>query len=194
MTHEATAYWRDRAKAGEQVRGAIVNTSSTSGILGIAGQSNYGAAKAGIAAFTCIVAMEMERYGVRVNAIAPGARTRMTEKTFGDMAAAGEGEFDQLAPENVAPLVAFLCSDAAEGITGQVLGIQGGLVELYQGWRPVSSLQKDDRWTAGELASRMDELFGDRPRVYRPPASPFRRAAGLAEAGSDAGAAAAQGS
>jgi len=187
VTHEACAHWRDRSKAGEQIRGAIVNTSSTSGILGIAGQSNYGAAKAGIAAFTCIVAMEMERYGVRVNAIAPGARTRMTEKTFGDMAAPGEGEFDQLAPENVAPLVAFLCSDAAEGITGQVLGIQGGLVELYQGWHPVSSLQKDERWTASELTGRMDELFGDRARVYRPPASPFRRAAGLGGSGSASG-------
>jgi len=187
VTHEACAHWRDRSKAGEQVRGAIVNTSSTSGILGIAGQSNYGAAKAGIAAFTCIVAMEMERYGVRVNAIAPGARTRMTEKTFGDMAAPGEGEFDQLAPENVAPLVAFLCSDAAEGITGQVLGIQGGLVELYQGWHPVSSLQKDERWTASELPGRMDELFGDRARVYLPPAAPFRRAAGLGGSGSASG-------
>ncbi len=188
VTHQACAHWRERSKAGEDVRGAVVNTSSTSGILGIAGQSNYGAAKAGIAAFSYIVGMEMERYGVRVNAIAPGARTRMTEKTFGDIAAPAAGEFDQLAPENVAPLVAFLCSDAAQGITGQVLGIQGGLVELYQGWHPVSSLHKDERWTPAELAGRMDELFGDRPRVYRPPASPFRRAAGLG--GSGAGAAA----
>src|SRR6266540_898765 len=183
VTHEACAHWRERSKAGEEVRGAIVNTSSTSGILGIAGQSNYGAAKAGIAAFTCIVAMEMERYGVRVNAIAPGARTRMTEKTFGDMAAPGEGEFDQLAPENVAPLVAFLCSDAAEGITGQVLGIQGGLVELYQGWHPVAALSKDERWTPEEIAQRAAELFEEMPKQYAPPQSPFRAAAGLARGG-----------
>src|ERR687891_1671498 len=84
-TQTVCAHWRERSKAGEQVSGRIVNTSSTSGLLGNAGQSNYGAAKAGIAGFTQIVAMEMARYGVTVNAIAPGARTRMTEKTFGDL-------------------------------------------------------------------------------------------------------------
>src|SRR5437762_2894678 len=125
VTRAACSYWRERAKAGEQVHGRIINTSSTSGILGNAGQSNYGAAKAGIAAFSQIVAMEMERYGVTVNAIAPGARTRMTEKTFGDLLETTEG-FDQLAPENIAPLVTFLASDEAAGITGQVFGIQGG--------------------------------------------------------------------
>src|SRR5438874_2185224 len=91
VTHEACAHWRERSKAGDQVNGRIINTSSTSGLLGNAGQSNYGAAKAGIAAFTQIVAMEMQRYGVTVNAIAPGARTRMTEKTFGELRAEGEG-------------------------------------------------------------------------------------------------------
>src|SRR5438128_8587345 len=107
VTRAACAHWRERAKAGEQTRGAIVNTSSTSAILGNAGQSNYGAAKAGIAAVSYIVAMEMRKYGVTCNAIAPGARTRMTEKTFGELKVP-EGEFDQLAPENVAPVVAFL--------------------------------------------------------------------------------------
>jgi NAD(P)-dependent dehydrogenase (short-subunit alcohol dehydrogenase family) len=182
VTHEACAHWRNRSKAGEEVSGRIVNTSSTSGILGNPGQSNYGAAKAGIAAFTQIVAMEMQRYGVTVNAIAPGARTRMTEKTFGDLPEVTDG-FDPLAPENIAPLVVFLAGDEAAGITGQVFGVQGGLVELYRGWTPVSSLTREERWTPEDIAARADELFGERPRVYRPPASPFRQAAGLAGGG-----------
>jgi NAD(P)-dependent dehydrogenase (short-subunit alcohol dehydrogenase family) len=180
MTREACSYWRDRSKAGEDVAGRIVNTSSTSGLLGNAGQSNYGAAKAAIAGFSQIVSMEMARYGVTVNAIAPGARTRMTEQTFGDLKVP-EGSFDPLDPANVAPVVAYLCTDAAAVITGQVFGVTGGLVELYQGWTPVAELEKAARWEVAELAGRMDELFRERPTVYEPNRSPLRRITGVGE-------------
>lgn len=179
-TQAACAHWRERSKAGDQAGGRIVNTSSTSGLLGIAGQTNYGAAKAGIAGFTQIVSMEMARYGVTVNAIAPGARTRMTEQTFGELTVP-DGAFDPLAPENIAPLVAYLCSDQAASITGQVFGITGGLVQLYQGWTPVAEEDKGEQWTPQELAERIPGLFGERPTAYAPERSPLRRITGLTE-------------
>jgi NAD(P)-dependent dehydrogenase (short-subunit alcohol dehydrogenase family) len=155
-TRHAAAWWKERGRPG-----AIVNTTSTSGILGNQGQSNYGAAKAGVAAFTVICALELARYGVRVNAIAPGARTPMTEGAFGELDF--EGEFDPLDPANVAPLVVWLLSDAAADVSGQVIGITGGLVELYEGWHVVASQEAPRRWTPEELAAAAPRLFGDRP-------------------------------
>jgi NAD(P)-dependent dehydrogenase (short-subunit alcohol dehydrogenase family) len=185
VTRAACLHWRELAKAGQAVRGRIVNTSSTSGILGNAGQANYGAAKAGIAAFTQIVALEMKRYGVTANAIAPGARTRMTEKTFGALTLP-EGQFDALAPENVAPMVAYLASDQAAHITGQVFGVQGGLIQLYQGWTPVAEITKDARFTAAEIAARSGELFREHPTEYSPLRSPLRQLTGIGGEGDGA--------
>lgn len=156
-TRHAAAYWRERSKAGEQVSGRIINTSSPSGLYGNVGQSNYGAAKAGIAAFTVIIAQELQRYGVTSNAVSPSARTRMTEQAFGNLAAP-EGQFDAFAPENIAPIVAYLASDDAAGITGQVFGVQGGSIALLQGWTPSGVIEKDSSWEPAELMDAIEKL------------------------------------
>jgi NAD(P)-dependent dehydrogenase (short-subunit alcohol dehydrogenase family) len=155
-THLACAYWK-----AEQRPGHIVCTSSTSGLLGNFGQANYGAAKAGIAAFAQIVAQEMAKYAVTCNAIAPAARTRMTEGAYGTIdGPSASDEFDFWHPDNVAPLVAYLCSDASAHISGKVFGVQGDAVELYQPWTSVAALENDDqRWTVSRLADRIGELF-----------------------------------
>ena len=160
-TRHAAAYWREQVKAGRQVRASVVNTSSTSGLLGNPGQTNYGAAKAGIAAFTVIAAKELERYGVRVNAVAPAARTRMTEQTpgLGDIVKAPNDPavFDIWDPANVSPLVAYLATEDCL-TTGQVFFVQGGQVRLFQPWTMTSTIQKDDRWTVAELAGAIPGL------------------------------------
>ncbi|MFD5767372.1 SDR family oxidoreductase [Streptomyces sp. NPDC127049] len=133
----AAAYWRAEAKAGRVRRARVVNTSSGAGLLGSVGQGNYAAAKAGIVGLTLVAAAEMGRYGVQANAIAPAARTRMTESAFAEtMAAPEEGGFDAMAPENVSPLVVWLGSDASEGVTGRVFEAEGGRITVMEGWRP----------------------------------------------------------
>src|SRR5579864_569319 len=162
MSHFAANHWRDRSKAGEEVSGRIINTASEAGLFGNAGQANYGAAKAGIAAMTIILGRELERYGVTVNAISPRARTRMTEDLFGDMAKAEEGKFDAFGPANVAPLVAFLATDEAADISGQNFVVFGGSVWVMEGWSPAGSITRDSRWTVKELADSKGQLFATR--------------------------------
>jgi NAD(P)-dependent dehydrogenase (short-subunit alcohol dehydrogenase family) len=161
-THFAAAYWREQSKAGRQVNAAIVNTSSTSGLLGNPGQANYGAAKAGIAAFTIIAAAELGRYGVRVNAIAPAARTRMTEETPGlaDLvrAPASAEEFDPWDPAHVSPLVAYLAT-AECPLSGRVLFVQGGKVQAFEPWTLTEAIEREGRWTVAELADLVPGLF-----------------------------------
>jgi NAD(P)-dependent dehydrogenase (short-subunit alcohol dehydrogenase family) len=157
VTRHAAAHWRERAKAGEQLRARVINTSSPSGLFGNVGQTNYGAAKAGIAAFTVIAAQELARYGVTVNCLAPNARTRMTEETF-DMGPPPEG-FDPLDPANISPVVVALCSDEAQEITGQVLHVWGGAVNALQGWSAGELFHSEERWDADALLAAMLERF-----------------------------------
>ena len=158
----AAAHWRSRFKeTGEPVKAALVNTSSESGLYGNAGQVNYAAAKAGIAAMTIVLARELERLGVRVNAIAPVALTRLTEDLMGGAAAADDTVAEKLAPENVAAAVAWLASDLSEGISGQVVKVQGGVLQLVQGWRPVTEATSDEAWTIDSIAAVRDQLLGD---------------------------------
>ncbi|WP_329340308.1 SDR family oxidoreductase [Streptomyces sp. NBC_00663] len=148
---QAAAHWRGEAKAGRTPTARIVNTSSGAGLLGSLGQGNYSAAKAGIVGLTLVAAAELARYGVQVNAIAPAARTRMTERTFAETMAAPDAGFDAMAPGNVSPLVVWLGSAASEGVTGRVFETEGGRVTVMEGWRPGPSADKGERWTPGEM-------------------------------------------
>jgi NAD(P)-dependent dehydrogenase (short-subunit alcohol dehydrogenase family) len=158
----AAAYWRELSKAGTPAEARVVNTSSGAGLLGSVGQGNYGAAKAGIAAMTLMAAAEMGRYGVIVNAIAPSARTRMTEGVFDTMAPVESG-FDAMDPSNVAPLVVWLGSDEARSVTGRVFEIEGGQLSIATGWRHGKVIDKGDRWDPAELGSVISGLIADAP-------------------------------
>jgi NAD(P)-dependent dehydrogenase (short-subunit alcohol dehydrogenase family) len=164
--HAATAaaagrHWRERSKAGEVVAGRIVNTTSEAGLYGNPGQLDYVAAKAAIAAMTIALARELKRYGVTVNAVAPRARTRMTESM---LAGTGPDEsgFDPWDPANVAPVVAWLASDDAAGISGQVFVVFGDALHLMQAWTLAGTTTAPGGWTVEQLTQRQDEIFGER--------------------------------
>ena len=157
-TQHAASYWREQSKAGNPINGRVINTSSPSGVFGNVGQTNYGAAKAGIAAFTIISAQELGRYGVTVNCLAPNARTRMTENIFGDMQAPEEG-YDPLDPANISPVVVALATDEAQNITGQCFFIYGGAVNVLKPWDSGTLIHKDDYWDPKELLGKLQETF-----------------------------------
>jgi len=161
-TRHAATYWREQAKQGKQVKACIINTSSTSGLIGNVGQSNYGAAKSGIASFTVIIAEELGRYGVRANAIAPAARTRMTESTPGlsdVVKAPTDAEaFDAWDPANISPLVAALAVEDCPA-TGEVFFVQGGTVRRFQNWTMKETLEKNERWTVADLSAELPKLL-----------------------------------
>jgi NAD(P)-dependent dehydrogenase (short-subunit alcohol dehydrogenase family) len=158
-TRFAAAYWREQVKAGAEVQASIVHTSSTSGLIGNPGQTNYGAAKAGIGAFSIICAQELGRYGVRSNCLAPAARTRLTEATpgLGEVVAAPAEGFDLWDPANVAPLVAYLAT-ADCPLTGRTFFAQGGMVRVLEPWHMGERIERDGRWTIEELAKELPKI------------------------------------
>ncbi|MFH8568457.1 SDR family oxidoreductase [Streptomyces sp. NPDC017993] len=158
----ASAHWRSEAKEGRMPQARVINTSSGAGLSGSVGQGNYSAAKSGILGLTLVAAAELGRYGIQVNAIAPAARTRMTEQAFAETMAAPEtGAFDAMAPENVSPLVVWLGSAASQGVTGQVFEAEGGRITVMEGWRPGPTLDKGDRWTPAQAGRAARELIAD---------------------------------
>ena len=160
-TRHAAAHWRERSKSGENVRARVINTSSPSGVFGNVGQANYGAAKAGIVGFTLIAAQELRRYGVTVNALAPNARTRMTEAAFGELAPPEDG-FDPADPGNNSPIVVALCADEAQAITGQVFFVYGGAVNMLRGWEAGELFSAgDSRWDSDALLEELRERLPD---------------------------------
>jgi NAD(P)-dependent dehydrogenase (short-subunit alcohol dehydrogenase family) len=163
-TRFAAAYWREQQKAGATVDARVVNTSSGAGLMGSVGQGTYSAAKAGIAALTMVESAELGRYGVTANAIAPAARTRMTEAVFADTMARPEGDaFDAMAPENVAPLVVWLGSAESKGITGRVFEVEGGILSVADGWQHGRTVDKGARWDPAELGPVVRDLLDGAP-------------------------------
>ena len=162
MRH-AAAHWREVAKSGEMPDARIINTSSGAGLMGSIGQANYAAAKAGIAAMTVIAAVELARYGVTVNAIAPSARTRLTEGVFEDMMAQPDSGFDAMAPENISPLVVWLGSAEAADVTGRVFELEGGQISVADGWQHGDPVDRGDRWDPAELGPVVRELLAKAP-------------------------------
>ncbi|MFN1266243.1 SDR family oxidoreductase [Pseudomonas lundensis] len=160
--------WRDQAKAGQPVAARIINTSSGAGLQGSVGQSNYSAAKGGIAALTLVQAAELARYGVTANALAPAARTSMTESAMPEVVKKPEdGGFDAWAPENVAPLVVWLGSALSGHVTGQIIESQGGRLSLGDGWRTGVTRDKGAQWRPEEVGHALDQILAEAPTAQR---------------------------
>jgi len=167
VTRHAAAHWRDRAKAGDKLDARIINTSSGAGLQGSIGQGAYSAAKAAIAALTLVQAAELRRYGITANAIAPAARTRMTETVFADMMAKPESGFDTMAPENVSPLVVWLGSADSRDVTGQIFEIAGGRLNVGDGWRTGVGVDKGARFAPAEIGTAVREILAKAPPAQK---------------------------
>lgn len=163
LSKHAAEYWRGLSKAGSAVDARIVNTSSGAGLQGSVGQASYSAAKGGIATLTLVQAAELGRYGVTANAIAPSARTRMTEAIFDDLQAPDGDAFDAGHPGNVSPLVVWLGSPESREVTGRIFEVKGGLVGVSDGWRDGPTYDKGARWAPDEIGAKVMELVGQAP-------------------------------
>lgn len=159
LASHAVRYWREQAKQGVQVDARLINTSSGAGLQGSIGQSNYSAAKGGIAALTLVQAAELARYGIMVNALAPAARTGMTEQVFAEVMKRPEQGFDFFAPENVAPVVVWLGSAASAGVSGQLFEVEGGRLSIADGWRRGPQLDNHGRWAVAEVGAAVAQLL-----------------------------------
>jgi NAD(P)-dependent dehydrogenase (short-subunit alcohol dehydrogenase family) len=162
-TRHAAAYWRDQSKAGADVDARLINTTSGAGLMGSIGQTNYVAAKAGIAAFTVNAAAELARYGVTANAIAPSARTRLTEGVFVDMMTKPVDGFDAMAPDNISPLVVWLGSHESRDVTGRVFEIEGGVISVADGWQHGPSIDRQSRWDPTQVGAAVSTVLSKAP-------------------------------
>ena len=167
VTKHACEFWRKQSKAGVAVDARIINTSSGAGLQGSVGQGTYSTAKAGIAALTLVQAAELGRYGVTANAIAPAARTRMTEAIFADMAQPEDGGFDENDPANVSPLVVWLGSPQSREVTGRVFEVKGGLIGVSDGWRDGPTYDKKAKWAPDEIGAKVTELLASSPAAQK---------------------------
>ncbi|MGO9876475.1 MAG: SDR family oxidoreductase [Acidimicrobiia bacterium] len=162
-TRHATEWWRSQAKGGADIDARIVNTSSGAGLMGAVGQGAYAAAKAGIAALTLVEAAEMTRYGVTANAIAPAARTRMTEDVFREQMQAPDSGFDPNDPANISPLVVWLGSAESRAVTGRVFEVEGGMISVADGWQHGPRVDRGARWEPAEVGTAVRELLAKAP-------------------------------
>jgi len=168
-TRQAAQHWRSESKAGNPVNARVINTSSAAGLFGNLGQANYTTAKMGILGFTIETAVELGRYGVTVNAIAPGGRTRMTAQLFNDMMeTVPDGTFDAMAPENVSPLVAWLAGPDSAHVTSRVFEVYGGTIGLATGWTRGPHFTQDHRFTPDEVGPTVRDLMEVAPAAVPP--------------------------
>jgi NAD(P)-dependent dehydrogenase (short-subunit alcohol dehydrogenase family) len=168
-TRQAALHWRSESKAGNPVSARVINTSSAAGLFGNVGQANYTTAKMGILGFTIETAVELGRYGVTVNAIAPGGRTRMTAQLFTDMMEdVPGGTFDAMAPENVSPLVAWLAGPDSADVTGRVFEVYGGTIGVATGWIRGPHFTQDHRFTPEEVGPTVQDLLRAAPAAVPP--------------------------